>query len=49
MWKEVSATTNRLYRYCDDLMTNGEEKGAQEDVLTLSALENYSGDPIERK
>ncbi len=49
MWDEVASTTNQLYRYCDDLMTNGEEKGAQEDVLTLSALENYSGDPIERK
>ncbi|MBU5461301.1 hypothetical protein [Lachnoclostridium sp. MSJ-17] len=48
MWKEVSATTNRLYRYCDDLMTNGEEKGAQEDVITLDALENYSDAPIER-
>ena len=48
MWKEVSATTNRLYRYCDDLMTNGDEKGAQEDVITLDALENYSDAPIER-
>lgn len=48
MWKEVSATTNRLCRYCDDLMTNGEEKGAQEDVITLDALENYSDAPIER-
>ena len=48
MWKEVSATTNRLYRDCDDLMTNGEEKGAQEDVITLDALENYSDAPIER-
>jgi len=48
MWKEVSATSNRLYRYCDDLMTNGEEKGAQEDVITLDALENYSDAPIER-
>ena len=49
MWEEVSSTTNQLYRYCDDLMKGGEEKGAQEDVLTLNALENYSGDTIERK
>ena len=48
MWDEVASTTNQLYRYCDDLMTNGEEKGAQEDVITLDALENYSDAPIER-
>ena len=49
MWNEVVTTTNQLYRYCDDLMTNGEERGAQEDVITLDALENYSGDTIVRE
>ena len=49
MWDEVVTTTNQLYRYCDDLMTNGEERGAQEDVITLDALENYSGDTIVRE
>ena len=49
MWDEVVTTTNQLYRYCDDLMTNGEERGAQEDVITLDALKNYSGDTIVRE
>ena len=49
MWDEVVETTNQLYRYCDDLMTNGEERGAQEDVITLDALENYSGETIVRE
>ncbi len=49
MWDEVVTTTNQLYRYCDDLMTSGEERGAQEDVITLDALENYSGDTIVRE
>ena len=49
-WSEVAATTNRLYRYCDDVMTRGkEERGAMEDVITLNALENYSGEPIVRQ
>ena len=48
-WEEVVISTNQLYRYCDDLMTKGDVKGAQEDVLTLVSLENYSGDTIQRK
>ena len=48
-WKEVSKTTNQLYRYCDDMMTKGDGRGAQEDVVTLFMLNNYSSAPIERK
>ena len=47
-WDEVVTSTNQLYRYCDDLMTKGDVKGAQEDVLTLVSLGNYSGDTIQR-
>ena len=50
MWEDVVTTTNQLYRYCDDLMSSGEEeRGAQEDVITLDALEKYSGDTIVRE
>lgn len=48
-WKEVSKTTNQLYRYCDDMMTKGNGRGAQEDVVTLFMLDDYSDAPIERK
>ena len=48
-WKEVSKTSNQLYRYCDDMMTKGDGRGAQEDVVTLFMLDNYSDAPIERK
>lgn len=48
-WKEVSKTSNQLYRYCDDMMTKGNGRGAQEDVVTLFMLDNYSDAPIERK
>ena len=48
-WKQVVTSTNQLYRYCDDLMTNGETRGAQEDVVTLLSLDSYSGATIERK
>lgn len=49
MWKDdVVVSTNQLYRYCDDLMTNGTDRGAQEDVLTITSLSNYSGDTIKR-
>lgn len=48
-WKEVSGSTNQLYRYCDDLMTRGDLRGAQEDVLTLASLGNYSDAPVEKK
>ncbi len=49
-WAEVVTATNQLYRYCDDLMTNGgEHRGAQEDVVTLATLGEYSGKPIETK
>lgn len=48
-WKEVSKTTNQLYRYCDDMMVKGNGRGAQEDVVTLFMLDNYSDAPIERK
>ncbi|HCA04978.1 MAG TPA: hypothetical protein DEO32_03660 [Ruminococcaceae bacterium] len=48
-WNDVVKATNRLYRYCDDLMTRGEVRGAQEDVVTLSLLDNYSSAPIEQK
>ena len=49
-WKEVSTATNQLYRYCDDLMSHGKEtRGAQEDVVTLATLGQYSGAPIEKK
>ena len=47
-WDEVVTSTNQLYRYCDDLMTKGDVKGAQEDVLTLVSLGNYSGETIQR-
>lgn len=46
-WEEVAEATNQLYRYCDDLMTKGENRYAQEDVMTLLALDRYSGAPIE--
>ncbi len=49
MWKETAAKTNQLYRYCDDLMTNGNDRGAQEDVLTLYSLDYYSSAPLENK
>ena len=50
MWEDVVTTTNQLYRYCDDLISSGEEeRGAQEDVITLDALEKYSGDTIVRE
>ena len=45
-WKEVVTSTNQLYRYCDDLMKHGKSRGAQEDVVTLSMLGNYSGATI---
>ncbi len=48
-WKEVSKTTNQLYRYCNDMMTKGNGRGAQEDVVTLFMLDDYSDAPIERK
>ena len=49
-WSEVAAATNRLYRYCDDIMTHSnKEKGAQEDVWTLLQLGDYSGAPIQRE
>ena len=48
-WKQVVTSTNQLYRYCDDIMTNGETRGAQEDVVTLLSLDSYSGATIERK
>ncbi len=49
-WKEVCTATNQLYRYCDDLMSHGKEtRGAQEDVVTLATLGQYSGAPIEKK
>ena len=48
-WQQVVTSTNQLYRYCDDLMTNGETRGAQEDVVTLLSLDSYSGATIERK
>ena len=47
-WDEVVISTNQLSRYCDDLMTKGDVKGAQEDVLTLVSLGNYSGETIQR-
>lgn len=46
-WEQVAISTNQLYRYCDDLITKGENRYAQEDVMTLSALDDYSGKPIE--
>lgn len=48
-WEEAVVSTNQLYRYCDHLMTTGDLRGAQEDVLTLLELENYSGAPIVRQ
>lgn len=48
-WKEIASSTNKLYRYCDDLMKKGEVRSVQEDVITLSELGNYSGDPIKTK
>ncbi len=49
-WKEVVTATNQLYRYCDDIMTNKKgARGAQEDVVTLATLGEYSGAPIQTK
>ena len=49
-WNQVVTSTNQLYRYCDDIMTNGKETtGAQEDFMTLTALDKYSGATIETK
>ena len=49
-WNDVVKATNQLYRYCDDIMTKGKEvRGAQEDVVTLATLGEYSGAPIETK
>ena len=49
VWEGTAKTANQLYRYCNDLMMRGEVRGAQEDVLTLTSLPNYSDAPIESK
>lgn len=49
-WKDAVTATNQLYRYCDDLMSKSEEaRGAQEDVVTLATLGEYSGATIKTK
>lgn len=48
-WDTVVKSTNQLYRYCDDLMKRGVVRGAQEDIVTLSNLDDYSSAPIETK
>ena len=47
-WEDVVASTNQLYRYCDNIMTSGNSRGAQEDVITLTELENYSDAHIDK-
>lgn len=47
-WEDVVASTNQLYRYCDNIMTSGNNRGAQEDVITLTELENYSDAHIDK-
>jgi hypothetical protein len=49
-WQDAVTATNQLYRYCDDLMSKSEEaRGAQEDVVTLATLGEYSGATIKTK
>lgn len=49
-WKDAVTATNQLYRYCDDLMSKSKEvRGAQEDVVTLVTLGEYSGATIKTK
>ncbi|MBQ1437755.1 MAG: hypothetical protein IIZ07_07470 [Ruminococcus sp.] len=49
IWENAAKSSNQLYRYCNDMMMRGEVRGAQEDVLTLTSLPNYSDAPIESK
>ncbi len=48
-WQDTVSATNQLYRYCDHLMSTGDVRGAQEDVLTLLALGDYSDAPLTRR
>lgn len=46
-WQKAAETANRVCHYCDDMIKKGELRTAQEDVITLTSLGDYSDKSFE--
>ncbi len=47
VWDKAAKAANRLCHYCDDMIKKGELRTAQEDVITLTSLGDYSDESFD--